>query len=148
MRPTREDGSGHVGDVSQNLKVIFTMMANVLSTHYTWIAFRNERVLQVPDDKLDDVEQRFQRLDPNLGFEPPSLDKKELMPELRTAVRRNLQLDGAYREKIRHIARQLVASSFYFERDRQHSVGSGRYEFHGMSIAYLPYPPRAMSSQA
>jgi hypothetical protein len=68
-----------VGDVTQILKVIFTMMANVLSSPHTWTVFKNERILQAPHNKVSDVEGRFQSLDPYLGFEPPPLDKKEPM---------------------------------------------------------------------
>jgi hypothetical protein len=126
-----DQASSHASEVSQNLKVMFTMMANVLSAHTTWMGFTGERRLQAPPQKVPDIERRFQRLDPDLGFEPPALDRKEMIPELRGAVKRNWQKDGRYREKIRHISRQLVASSFYFETDRQHSAGSGRYECHG-----------------
>lgn len=63
---------------------------------------------------------RFKRLNVHLDVDPPKLDDVNSMKELQETVRNQFQRDI----RIREVARHLIASSFYFEKERA-SPGDG-----------------------
>ncbi|KAH9908286.1 hypothetical protein F4778DRAFT_716781 [Xylariomycetidae sp. FL2044] len=118
-------------EVIQNIKLIMARMHNVLNSQLIWDTFRRERILSTPRHEIETVKKRFQRIDPFLGFDPPRLDEKAKMKLLKDTTSRTLEKDRYYRRKIRFVARQLVASSFYFEKSRHDSLGAGHYQYDG-----------------
>jgi patatin-like phospholipase/acyl hydrolase len=128
-------------EMMQNVKMILARMSNVLNSQLIWDTFKRERTITVPRHEIESVKDRFQRIDPYLGFEPPRLDDKSKMKMLREAVTKRLETDPYYQKKIRHVARRLVASSFYFEKLRHDSLGAGHYEFAGRSTSFFLLQP-------
>ena len=121
-------------EVFQNVKVILARMSNVLNSQLIWDTFKRDRTMTTPRHEMQSVMQRFQRIDPYLGYEPPRLDDKAKMKQLKDTVAQKLVSDRVYSGKVRHVAHRLVASCFYFEKLRHDSLGAGHYEFDGMFI--------------
>lgn len=63
----------------------------------------------------DDI-NRYVRLNVDLGVNPPQLDEKQKLPELREKTRELLD-SIKYQAVIEKIAHRLVASTFYFLKD-------------------------------
>ena len=132
------DPSANQGyEVFQNVKVILARMSNVLNSQLIWDTFKRERTMTTRHHDIQSVIQRFQRIDPYLGYEPPRLDDKAKMKQLKETVGQRLDSDRAYGRKVRNVAHRLVASSFYFEKLRHDSLGAGHYEFDGMFYVIL-----------
>lgn len=80
------------------------------------VSLETERMWQdlVRDETIPSWQrQRFRRLNPDIGYGPPSLDDVRGMPLLMNTTSR--VLDDALLEPIKQVTRELVASSFYFE---------------------------------
>lgn len=60
------------------------------------------------------IQKRYQRINPNLGSNPPPMDKVNKIEEVRIRSRNQLE-NRECLQKIREISLRLVASSFYFE---------------------------------
>lgn len=86
-------------------KMAVERIASTLDAEKTWDNYIS--VLQLPHIHRP----RFVRLNPQLSEEPPRLDEVHRMIPLRKLVREKWRDDP----KIRQVAVQLVASSFYFE---------------------------------
>lgn len=86
-------------------KMAIERIASTLDAEKTWDNYIS--VLQPPPIHRP----RYVRLNPQLSEEPPRLDEVHRMIPLRKLVREKWRDD----RKIRQVAVQLVASSFYFE---------------------------------
>ncbi|KAI1132761.1 hypothetical protein F5Y10DRAFT_230731 [Nemania abortiva] len=134
--PQSRATEGDVSQMFQNFRMMFTRMSNVLNSHIRWVKFEQDVTLSVPRTEIKNVRRRLQRIDPHLGYDPPSLDDKAKMGHLKKTV--NQVLKPSYRRQIRHVARRLVASCFYFEKIHHHAIGSGHYQFNGRILCKFP----------
>lgn len=133
-RTHNSDASANQGyEMLQNVRMLLARMSNVLNSQLMWDTFKRDRLLTTSRSERQEVLQRFQRIDPYLGYEPPRLDDKAKMRQLRGTVSSQLEHDSFYRRKIRNVAHRLVASCFYFEKLRHDTIGGGWYEFDGKS---------------
>ncbi|KAM7212335.1 hypothetical protein V8F06_012271 [Rhypophila decipiens] len=145
-RTQNADTSSSQGyEVLQNVRMILARMSNVLNSQLMWDTFRRDRLLTTPRDEIPAVLQRFQRIDPYLGYEPPRLDDKAKMKQLRSTVSSQLEHDSLYRRKIRNVAHRLVASCFYFEKFTHATIGNGWYEFDGRILCRFANNTQALS---
>lgn len=79
---------------------------------------------------------RFVRINPNIG-KIPALDEKDKMREMRAKANQSLRIE--LEPQIKQIARQLVASSFYFElQSTSDTKPDGTANVYGTSVRY-PY---------
>ncbi|KAM0328700.1 hypothetical protein ACHAQA_005113 [Verticillium albo-atrum] len=117
--------------VFQNFKMMFTRMSNVLSSHVRWVTFERDVTLPMSSEQRKEARRRLQRIDPRLGHDPPALDDKAKMAPLKKTVDQVLKQTPLYKRQIRHVARRLVASSFYFDKMRHDGIGSGHYQIDG-----------------
>ena len=109
---------------------------NILNAELEWKRFRGE----LSDTKLGQEQgSRFVRLNLDLSREPPQMDEKEKLAELQISGAQLLKTDeyGGVVEKIAHM---LVASTFYFSKDRfwyneksRAWTCIGRFSFHDSS---------------
>ncbi|KAI0868821.1 hypothetical protein GGS24DRAFT_494248 [Hypoxylon argillaceum] len=127
--PQRHSIEGDVSQMFQNFKMMFTRMSNVLNSHIRWVTFEREATLSIPRAEIKNARGRLQRIDPRLGYDPPSLDDKAKMRHLKRTAKQVLKQNPSYQRQIRHISRRLVASCFYFEKMRHDGIGSGHYQF-------------------
>ncbi|KAH6886245.1 hypothetical protein B0T10DRAFT_490889 [Thelonectria olida] len=140
-RTAPPDVNGAENDLSrvfQNFRMMFARMSNVLSSHIRWVSFEREVTLPVPLEKTKDARSRLQRIDPPLGYDPPSLDDKAKMIDLKRTVNEVLTKNPRQRRQIRYVARRLIASSFYFEKLRHDGIGSGHYQCDGRILCRFP----------
>ncbi|KAK9417273.1 putative PNPLA domain-containing protein [Seiridium unicorne] len=80
---------------------------------------------------------RYRRINPDLGT-VPALDEKDRMEELRRKVQETLQRD---QPRLRDIARQLIASTFYFELiSASDADADGKFSVQGKIQCRLPQP--------
>ncbi|KAL9049151.1 MAG: hypothetical protein Q9162_007370 [Coniocarpon cinnabarinum] len=83
---------------------------NVMSAEETWHRFLKATV---PDPYSSD-RQRYQRINPDLGFPVPRLDAKDRIADVQKAVQARMQQDiNSLKSKVRSTAHRLIASSFY-----------------------------------
>ncbi|KAL8736432.1 MAG: hypothetical protein Q9166_000224 [cf. Caloplaca sp. 2 TL-2023] len=82
---------------------------NILDTERTWLTFMSECIRGDENDR-----KRYQRVNPNLGEQPPKLDETKQLPHLRQRMV-HVMKEKAFQDQIGEIARRLVASSFYVE---------------------------------
>lgn len=129
--PQRHSIEGDVSQMFQNFKMMFTRMSNVLNSHIRGVTFEREATLSIPRAEIKNARGRLQRIDPRLGYDPPSLDDKAKMRHLKRTAKQVLKQNPSYQRQIRHISRRLVASCFYFEKMRHDGIGSGHYQFNG-----------------
>lgn len=87
-------------------------MEKILDSEIAWKEFISSRA--GPETPQRD-QQRYVRLNPDLGSECPPLDAKHKVSELREMVQDYLNSWEA-RDTIQQVSRQLVASSFFFEK--------------------------------
>ena len=80
-----------------------------------------------------DEKSRYQRINPDIGRDPPELDDKKQIDQLQLDVKSYFHI---FENKLiaDDVALRLIASTFYFEKKDQHpSVDStGAYLFRGM----------------
>ena len=109
---------------------------NILDAELEWKQFCNN----VSDAKQGKEQtSRFIRLNLDLGREPPEMDEKSKLAELQDLGTRLLQTDE-YRCIIERIAHMLVASTFYFSKERfWYHEDSGTWTCIGMF--YFQPPP-------
>ena len=62
------------------------------------------------------LQTRYQRINPDLGSNPPRMDKVDRIEEVRNKTYDQLRNREKSIQKIREISSRLVASSFYFEK--------------------------------
>lgn len=135
--PQRHSIEGDVSQMFQNFKMMFTRMSNVLNSHIRGVTFEREATLSIPRAEIKNARGRLQRIDPRLGYDPPSLDDKAKMRHLKRTAKQVLKQNPSYQRQIRHISRRLVASCFYFEKMRHDGIGSGHYQFNGKAETIL-----------
>lgn len=102
---------------------------NVLDAELEWKRFRNNM-----SDAKHGQEQasRFIRVNLDLGREPPHMDEKDKLAGLQDSGVRLLKTEE-YRSIIERIAHMLVASTFYFSKDRfWYNEDSGTWTCTGM----------------
>jgi hypothetical protein len=80
-------------------------MDNILDAELSWKEFLSNSI----NGKRED---RYVRINPNIGSKPPELDAVGQIDSLREAARRGLRRE---RRTIQDVARSLISSSFYFE---------------------------------
>ncbi|KAK8075762.1 hypothetical protein PG997_010425 [Apiospora hydei] len=118
-------GSTHLGRVgsehmSEARKGVFTHgrqlysilrnnMQQTLDCERSWNEFFDNMVTALSTTSF--TTSRFRRLNPDVGT-IPALDEKDKIDDLRRRAQESLRRD---RSRIQDVARQLVASSFYFE---------------------------------
>lgn len=108
--------------ITQFLNIMVNRAGNILNSEQIWRDFRNE----VLDSNFSIDGQRYERLNPSLGFPPPRIDEKAQVGYLQRTVADRIRRQGSYQLKIQRIAHRLIASSFYFERlapTRDHESG-------------------------
>lgn len=104
-------------------KMAVERIASSLDPEKTWDNYIS--VLQPPPI----YRQRYVRLNPQLSEEPPRLDEVHRMIPLQKLVRERWRDD----QKIRQVAVQLIASSFYFETTAPlESVAGETLQFKGL----------------
>lgn len=82
------------------------------------------------DDFLRDIDsgsntvtqQRYQRINVDLGRDPPELDDVNEVEWMKTQTENKLRSTPHYRLQIREIAHQLIASCFFFEKSATNSI--------------------------
>jgi len=102
------------------LGVMVNRMENILNTEQTWKNFRTDL------SRTPSADERYERINPNIGQHPPRLDEKDKLDELRTKVIDRLVQSANYQRKIARISRRLIASCFYFEK-QQHVLHDSHY---------------------
>lgn len=109
-RLSSEKTSGQRLGVLSHGKTLYKMaidrIASSLDSEKTWETYMS--ILQPPQIHRP----RYVRLNPKLDEEPPRLDEVHRMEDIKGLVREKWRDD----QKIRQIAHQLIASSFYFEK--------------------------------
>ncbi|KAK3658833.1 hypothetical protein LTR56_001704 [Elasticomyces elasticus] len=68
------------------------------------------------------LRRRYQRINVDLGKDPPELDAVDQVEDLQATVAYRLKTVPEYKVQLGEIAHQLVASSFYFEKAPGHAV--------------------------
>ena len=108
---------------------------NILDAELEWKRFRND---------MSDAKQRqgqgsrFIRVNLDLAREPPHMDEKDKLAELQDLGTRLLKTDE-YRSVIEKIAHMLVASTFYFSKERfWYNEDSGTWTCTGMNCFQHP----------
>ena len=89
-------------------------MDNILNTELEWRRFCNDVSIA---KQGQDQESRFVRINLDLWREPPKMDEKDRLAQLQALGTKLLQTDE-YRSMIEKIAHMLVASTFYFSKNR------------------------------
>lgn len=62
------------------------------------------------------LQTRYQRINPDLGRNPPSMDEVDRIEEVWNKTYDQLRNRESFVQKIREVSSRLIASSFYFER--------------------------------
>ncbi|MCJ1354083.1 MAG: hypothetical protein MMC33_004070 [Icmadophila ericetorum] len=92
---------------------MFKMMKNrvgdILDTEVTWLKFLSDVTRGKDDDK-----ERYCRINPNIGEDPPKLDERQKLPSLLRRMHSLIE-EGTLVIELGKVARRLVASSFYLE---------------------------------
>lgn len=79
-------------------------MDNILDAELSWREFLS--------NSINGREDRYVRINPNIGSKPPELDAVGQIESLGEAAKRGVRKE---RRTIQHVARSLISSSFYFE---------------------------------
>ena len=103
---------------------------NILDAELEWKRFRND----MSDAKQGrEQDSRFIRVNLDLLREPPQMDEKDKLAELQDLGTRLLRTDE-YRKIIEKITHILVASTFYFSKERfWYDEDSGMWTCTGMT---------------
>jgi hypothetical protein len=96
------------------IEALLNRIDNILDCERAWNNFLADTI---QSSDLKEPYSRYQRLDLDLRSEPPRLDEKDKLDQLRATVQKSLK-EKKEIEKIQLVARQLVASSFYFDKDK------------------------------
>lgn len=112
-------------------KIAVDHIASALDSERTWHSYIS--VLQPPSSHTI----RYVRLNPQLNEDPPGLDEVDQMSYIQDKVRKELRSDN----RIRRVALQLIASSFYFERSHPVEFSHDR-TVRCKGMQYLFFPPK------
>lgn len=85
------------------------------------------------------IETRYQRINPDLGSNPPPMDKVNRLEEVRIRTRNQLKNRDKSLQQIREISSRLIASSFYFEEESSTPRDPGRKDFQGTLMVLEPF---------
>ncbi|KAH7216292.1 hypothetical protein DER44DRAFT_807266 [Fusarium oxysporum] len=98
-------------------------LGDILNCNRIWESFFTENS-QLHGRSLPDGEQRYIRINPDLGESLPRLDDVSMMEEVERKTSRYLKQN---RELVKETAHRLIASTFFFETDpsRIKHVGNG-----------------------
>lgn len=112
-------------------KALYKMAKNhialSLDSETTWTTYMNVLQLQPID------EPRYVRLNPRLIEDPPGLDEVHRMRYIQNLTRDKFSND----DRIRKVARQLIASSFYFEKSAPRQLKNSHvFQCEGLSQCY------------
>ena len=110
-------------------------MDNILDAEVSWRDFLSSNTSSTTED-------RYIRINPNIGSKPPELDAISQMESLRDDTRRALR-----REKltIQDVGRSLISSSFYFDMTNPPSPeGATRFKCTG-NKPMTPYICRSLN---
>ena len=97
------------GQTRKLFKVMKNRVESILDTEITWLNF----ISDVARGDGGDIE-RYPRINPNIGIDPPKLDETKELPRLQQRVQQKTK-DSSYKKQIGGVARRLVASCFYVE---------------------------------
>ena len=111
------DALSHAFDLPKCMnanKIKVKRIDSILDAELEWKRFRGE----IRDTKLgQEQESRFVRINLDLWREPPRMDEKERLAELQGLGAQSLKTDE-YQSIVEKIAHMLVASTFYFSKER------------------------------
>jgi len=117
----------------QLYSILKNNMDQTLDCERAWEDFFDGIISTSPTKAL--AVSRYRRVNPDVGT-VPALDEKDKIEELRKRVQESLRND---QPRIRDLARQLIASSFYFEfSSPSETEGDGKISVHG-KLKYLPF---------
>lgn len=85
---------------------------SILNAETAWTDFCDDILLSGSEDGN---KPRYIRLNPDLGYDVPSLDNKKLLSTLQVDVKKILK-SPAISKDIDDIANRLIASQFYYEK--------------------------------
>ena len=97
------------GQTRKLFKVMKNRVESILDTEITWLRFISD-VARVDGEDIE----RYSRINPNIGIDPPKLDETKELPRLQQRVQQKIK-DSSYKKQIGGVARRLVASCFYVE---------------------------------
>jgi hypothetical protein len=129
---SREGATGKNRDTPRLLEMILNRVDSILDCDRAWISFLS--------DEMSSQSHRYQRLNLNLGDAFPKLDEKDKLLQLQDIVRKELKGNTVLRRQVEEVARQLVASSFFFERNVIPPIdtGNGYLQYLGMKYNLNP----------
>jgi hypothetical protein len=111
-------------------------MDSVLDAEVAWTTFCRDVVSM---DDLNNDMQRYVRINPDIGREPPRMDEVKDMGRLIQDARRALK-GSEGRAEITRVTHILVASSFYYERTSQPVLGAdGVFSCAGKTTERAPH---------
>lgn len=97
---------GVLNHAKQLIKIAIDHISSTLDSEKTWKDYIDVLNPQSAD------EDRYVRLNPQLSGDPPALDEVYSIEGLQAEVRQLMRAKG---DTIKRVARQLIATSFYFE---------------------------------
>jgi len=100
--------------MKQLFKLLKNRIDNILDTEVAWRNFVSDAVGTDPN-----LQGKYQRINPQIGFEPPRLDEASRLADLQRVVQHKLSKDAALLSQTREIAHRLIASCFYFDKFTQ-----------------------------
>jgi hypothetical protein len=104
------------------LRIAMDHIASTLDSEKTW-----DNYIEVLNP-ASHHRQRYVRLNPKLTEDPPALDEVDKMKHIQDIVRAQMMKD----DRIRQVALQLIATSFYFEKAGQlEPLPNGGFEVKG-----------------
>lgn len=77
------------------------------------------------------IQTRYQRINPDLGANPPPMVKVNMIEEVRKRTRNQLEHREECLQQVREISSRLIASSFYLEESSTTPRDPGRKHFRG-----------------
>jgi hypothetical protein len=102
--------------------VVLNRVDNMLDSESIWRNFRNDVIAH----KSREAGRRYVRLNPKIRFRTPKMDDSEQFQKLHNEAKARLETHGM-RVQITMVARQLVASSFYFEKSVGLTEANGQF---------------------
>lgn len=102
-----------LGYVRRLFKGMKNRVDNMTNSELAWHNFSLD-VFKFSKDQF--IQTRYQRINPDLGSNPPRMDRVDRIEEVQTKTHNQLRNREKSVQQIREISSQLVASSFYFEK--------------------------------
>lgn len=109
--PTDEQNVQPKSKMKQLFKLLKNRIDNILDTEIAWRNFTSDVVGGNPD-----LQGKYQRINPEIGSDPPKLDEMSKLLDLQRVVQQKLTRDAALLSQTTEIAHRLIASSFYFDK--------------------------------